>query len=99
MARFVAVVLLLALALALAPATAAQPPDRGGTPFAGWSGALTGAWDWLFSWVRSEPRKAGPMLVPRGIQSAPRGVGPMLVPSGIITAPQNHRATFKPPRF
>ncbi len=100
MARFLVVLLL--LTLALAPATAAQPDQggtRGGTPFAGWFDALTGAWDWLFSWVRSEPRNTGPMLVPSGIQAAPRRVGPMLVPSGITASEAWSLAGFAPPRF
>ncbi len=88
MARCVAVVLL--LTLALAPATSAEPPSRGESPFFGWLDAFWGAMDRAFAWIpslRSETRKNGAMIIPSGMQAAPRKNGAMIIPSGIRSVP------------
>ena len=103
MARILVAVLL--LTLALAPAADAQPPDRGGIPFAGWFDALNEAIDWLFAWIpeRSAPANHGACIEPSGIQANPSGVrsttakhGACIEPSGIRATPQKHGACIEP---
>ncbi len=98
MARFTVIVVL--LTLAMVPAVSAKPQSRGELPFAGWFDAIWDALDRVFSWVptiRSEPRKAGAILVPTGVtQPPPSGAGAILVPTGLQFAPRKAGAILVP---
>ena len=97
MARLVAVVLL--LTLGLVPAVSAEPQARE-SPSAGWLDVFRGALDWIFSWIptiRSEPRKAGAILVPTGVtQPSPSRAGAIIVPTGLQSAPREAGAILVP---
>ncbi len=90
MARIVLVVFL--LTLVLAPAADAQPPDRGGAPFAGWFDAFQQALDWLFAWIpeRSAPAKHGTLIEPSWVQTTTANTGVFIEPSGVTAPPPTH---------
>ncbi len=97
MARFIVIVVL--LTLAVVPAVSAEPQSRGELPFTGWFDAIWDVLDRVFTWVptiRSEPRKAGAILIPTGAtESPPADAGAILIPTGMPRLTERSETTVK----